>query len=61
MLLRSLCVAMGDIAALSLMRLTMPRASAKASRGVSHPAVAAKAAPPAQQRQKRRRVMRTVL
>jgi hypothetical protein len=37
---RSLCVTMGDTAALSLIRLTSPRASANASRGVSHPPVA---------------------
>jgi hypothetical protein len=41
-------------AALSLIRLTMPRASANASRGVSQP-FAARAAPPMQQRQKPRR------
>ena len=41
MLFLSLCVTMGDTAALSLIRLTMPRASAHACRGVSHPAVAA--------------------
>src|SRR4051794_13612967 len=52
MLLLSLCVTMGDTAALSLIRLTMPRASANTSRGVSHPPVAARAAPPTQQRQK---------
>ena len=59
MLLRSAWVTIGDIAALSLIRLTMPRASAKASRGVSHPPVAVKAAPQAQHRQKRRLVSRT--
>ena len=32
MLLRSLCVTIGEVAALSLIRLTMPRASAKAWR-----------------------------
>ena len=35
MLLRSLWVTIGETAALSLIRLTMPRASANASRGVS--------------------------
>jgi hypothetical protein len=55
MLFRSLCVTMGDTAALSLIRLTRPRASANAWRGVSHPAVAVKAAPPTQHRQKPRR------
>jgi hypothetical protein len=49
-LLRSLCVTIGATAALSLIRLTRPRASAKASRGVSHPLVAAKVAPAMQQR-----------
>ena len=38
---RSPCVTIGETAALSLIRLTRPRASAKASRGVSHPPVAA--------------------
>jgi hypothetical protein len=33
-------VSMGDTAALSLIRLTRPRASANAARGVSHPPVA---------------------
>src|SRR5258706_9636699 len=55
MLLRSLCVTIGDAAALSLIRLTRPRASAKASRGVSQPLVAANAAPPIQHRQNPRR------
>jgi hypothetical protein len=54
-LLRSLCVTIGDTAALSLMRLTMPRASANTSRGVSHPPAAALAPAPMQQRQTRRR------
>ena len=54
-LLRSLWVTIGETAALSLMRLTRPRASANAARGVSHAPVAAKAAPPTQQRQKPRR------
>src|ERR1700738_371079 len=54
-LFRRLCVTIGDTAALSLMRLTRPRASAKAWRGVSQPLVAAKAAPPTQHRQKPRR------
>ena len=44
-LLRSLWVTIGETAALSLMRLTRPRASANAARGVSHPPVAAKAVP----------------
>src|SRR5262249_29833554 len=48
----------GEAAALSLMRVTSPRASAKASRGVSQPPVAAKAAPVMQQRQKWRRESR---
>ena len=43
MLLRSLCAAIGEVAALSLIRLTRPRASAKAWRGVSE-TVAAKPA-----------------
>src|SRR5271165_4139958 len=55
MLLRSLWATMGEAAALSLMRLTMPRASAKASRGESQPPVAASPAEPRQQRQKPRR------
>src|SRR6201999_1761328 len=50
----SLWVTIGDTAALSLIRLTRPRASANASRGVSQPPAAA-SAPPAQQRQKPRR------
>src|SRR5258706_12681606 len=54
-LFRSLSVAMGDAAALSLIRLTRPRASAKASRGVSQPLVAAYAALPMQHRQNPRR------
>ena len=54
MLLRSLCVTIGEVAALSLIRLTRPRASAKAWRGVSQPLVAANAAP-RQHRQKPRR------
>src|SRR5271165_3804185 len=54
-LFRSVWVTIGDTAALSLIRLTIPRASAKASRGVSHPPVATKVAPPTQQRQKQRR------
>ena len=37
MLPRSLCVTMGETAALSLIKLTRPRASAKTSRGVSQP------------------------
>ena len=55
MLFRSLCVTMGDAAALSLIKLTRPRASANAWRGVSHPAVPMWVAAPAQQRQKCRR------
>src|SRR6478735_8203030 len=55
MLPRSLCVTIGEVAALSLIRLTMPRASAKAWRGVSHPPAVAVAAPPMQHRQKPRR------
>src|ERR1700694_1870134 len=54
-LFRSLWVTMGEAAALSLIRLTRPRASAKASRGVGQPLVAANAAPPMQQRQNPRR------
>src|SRR5271165_3405168 len=54
MLPRSLRVTIGDVAALSLIRLTMPRASAKAWRGVSHAPAAAVAAPPMQHRQKPR-------
>jgi hypothetical protein len=57
-LLRSLCVTIGETAALSLIRLTRPRASAKASRGVSHPLVATNVAPAMQQRQKCRRESR---
>jgi hypothetical protein len=53
MLLRSLCTAMGEVAALSLIRLTRPRASAKAWRGLS-PLVAAKPPEATQQRQKAR-------
>jgi hypothetical protein len=53
-LLRSLCVTIGETAALSLIKLTIPRASAKASRGVNHAPAAVKAAPLAQQRQKLR-------
>jgi hypothetical protein len=45
-LFRSLYVLIGDTAALSLIRLTRPRASANASRDMSHPPVTAKAAPP---------------
>ena len=56
-LLRSLWVTIGETAALSLMRLTRPRASANAARGVSHPPVAVKAAPPTQHRQNPRRDM----
>src|SRR5271156_5603610 len=52
-LFRSLCVMIGEVAALSLIRLTRPRASAKAWRGVSQPPSAA--ALPAQHRQKCRR------
>src|SRR5258706_7766120 len=55
MLFGSLCVTMGETAALSLIRLTRPRASANTWRGVSQPLVAADAAPAMQQRQKRRR------
>src|SRR3974390_1740130 len=54
-LLRSLWVVIGDIEALSLIRLTRPRASANASRGVSHPAPAVEATAPKQHRQKPRR------
>jgi hypothetical protein len=50
-LFRNLWVTMGDAAALSLIRLTMPRASAKTSRGVSQPFVAAYVAPAMQHRQ----------
>src|ERR1700722_2720989 len=53
MLLRSLCTTIGEVAALSLIRLTRPRASAKAWRGVS-PLVAAKPLEATQQRQKAR-------
>ena len=53
MLLRSLCTAIGEVAALSLIRLTRPRASAKACRGLS-PVVAAKPPEARQQRQKAR-------
>ena len=53
MLLRSLCTTIGEVAALSLIRLTRPRASAKAWRGVS-PLVAAKPLEAMQQRQKAR-------
>src|SRR3984957_20024778 len=56
-LLRSLWVTIAETAALSLMRLTRPRASANAARGVSHAPVAVKAAPPTQQRQNPRRDM----
>jgi hypothetical protein len=45
----------GEDAALSLMRVTNPRASAKACRGLSQPPVDANAAPVMQQRQKWRR------
>src|SRR4051794_6517520 len=55
MLFRSLWVVIGEAAALSLIRLTRPRASANASRGVSQPPVAAKVAPARQQKQKPRR------
>jgi hypothetical protein len=48
-------VTIGETAALSLIRLTMPRASAKASLGVSHPFVAAYVVPAIQQRQNCRR------
>src|SRR6202020_2305790 len=51
--LRSLCTAIGEVAALSLIRLTRPRASAKAWRGLSPP-VAAKPPEARQQRQKAR-------
>ena len=53
MLLRSLCTTIGEVAALSLIRLTRPRASAKAWRGLS-PRVAAKPPEARQQRQKAR-------
>ena len=53
MLLRNLCTTIGEVAALSLIRLTRPRASAKAWRGVSAP-VAAKPEEARQQRQKAR-------
>src|ERR1700722_3253627 len=56
-LLRSLWVTIAETAALSLMRLTRPRASANAARGVSHSPVAVKAAPPTQHRQNPRRDM----
>src|SRR5262249_11410493 len=49
---RNLYAVTGEDAALSLIRVTNPRASAKAWRGVSQPPVAAKAAPVVQQRQK---------
>ena len=52
MLFRSLWVVIVEAAALSLIRLTSPRASANASRGVSQPPVAAKVR---QQQQKPRR------
>jgi len=52
MLFRSLWVVIGEAAALSLIRLTSPRASANASRGVSQPPVATKVR---QQQQKPRR------
>lgn len=55
MLFRSLYEFTGAVAALSLIKLTSPRASVYASRGVSQPPVAVKAAPPRQQRQKPRR------
>ena len=54
-LLRNLCVTMGETAALSLIRLTRPRASANASRALGQPPVAAYAAPAQQHRQKCRR------
>src|SRR5271165_6351303 len=54
MLFRSLCVTIGETAALSLMRVTRPRASANASRGVSQPPVAANVVEATQQRQKPR-------
>src|ERR1700722_19441145 len=53
MLLRSLCVTIGEVAALSLIRLTRPRASAKAWRGLI-PFVAAKPPEAMQQRQNAR-------
>jgi hypothetical protein len=56
---RSLCATMGETAALSLIRLTIPRASANASRGVSHPFGAANVALATQQRQKCRRESRS--
>src|SRR4051794_12344627 len=46
---------MGDAAALSLIMLTRPRASAKTSLGVSQPPVAETAAPAIQQKQNFRR------
>src|SRR6516225_6000894 len=52
---RNLYAVIDEDAALSLIRLTSPRASAKAWRGLSQPPVAAKAAPVMQQRQKWRR------
>src|SRR3954469_18552390 len=45
---------MGEVAALSLIKLTRPRASAKACLGVSQPCVA-ETAPAMQQKQNRRR------
>src|SRR5450432_1433984 len=54
-LLRSRWVVIGDVAAESLIRLTSPRASANAWRGVSQPPVVANVAPPMQHRQKPRR------
>src|SRR3984957_13795098 len=53
MVLRSLCTTIGEVAALSLIRLTRPRASAKAWRGLS-PLVAPKPVEVRQQRQNAR-------
>ncbi len=52
---RSLYEVTGEDAALSLIRVTSPRGSAKACRGLSQPLVAGNAAPVMQQRQKWRR------
>src|SRR6516165_11644661 len=52
---RSLCTLIGALAASSRIESTMLRASAKASRGVSQPPVAANVAEPRQHRQKPRR------
>src|SRR6516165_4384776 len=55
---RNLYAVTGEEAALSLIRVTSPRASAKAWRGVSQPSVVAKPALVIQQRQKWRRESR---